>query len=90
MSAAEFIKKFGWGAAKDLASRSKTSIGYLSVDHHELDQSELQRYVDAYEFVQSYGGTDESKTFLKSEYRKISTPTTYNNLKQAIKLVEEI
>ena len=83
MTVIEFIKKYGWEHSKDVSN------GWIT-NYENIVLNELKSYIEAYELVQSYGGTDKSKTFLKSEYRKISTPTTYNNLKQAIKLVEEI
>ena len=91
MSATEFIKEFGWEESIRIYNNLREIVNQTPYKHSLEDFSlELKPYIEAYELVQSYGGTDKSKKFLKSEYRKISTPTTYNNLKQAIKLVEEI
>ena len=91
MTVIEFIKEFGWEESIRIYNNLREVVNQTPYKHSLEDFSiELKLYVEAYELVKAYGGTDKSKTFLKSEYRKISTPTTYNNLKQAIKLVEEI
>ena len=67
MTVIEFIKKYGWEHSKDVSN------GWIT-NYENIVLNELKSYIEAYELVQAYGGTDKSKTFLKSEYRKISTP----------------
>ena len=52
MNAIEFVKKFGIIVAKDLAYRDNTSIGYLSVEHHNLNQEELKQIVEAFDLIE--------------------------------------
>lgn len=51
MNAIEFVRKHGTGAARDLANREKTSVGYLSVEHYGLGQDELKEIVAAFEII---------------------------------------
>lgn len=64
MNAVEFVKKFGWDVSKDLANRDKTSVGYLSVEHHDVCQDDLKRLVESYELVEKFGGLDKSKNYI--------------------------
>lgn len=89
MKAVEFVKKYGIDRAKDLSCRGKTSIGYLSVEHHNLNQDDLKQIVDAFELVEKVGGLDNAKTFDESCMYCIEHLTTLGNLKQAINLVEQ-
>ena len=82
MKAIEFIKKFGWGYAKERLDYCKNArlVGM------EID---LKRYVDAYELVQNRGGLDEAKDHtmvlaLIEEYEQLK------QLQKAITLVEEV
>ena len=86
MSAIEFVKKFGVTVASDLAYRDKTSIGYLSVEHHNLNQDDLKQIVEAFDEVSKYGGLNEAKDLHYDEFR---SDTSYNKLQKAIILVEQ-
>lgn len=90
MNAIEYVKKYGVKAARDLASRSKTSIGYLSVEHHGVNQGDLQEIVEAFELVKKHGGLDNAKydaKYLFSNWGH-SSPMELR-LKHAINLVEQ-
>lgn len=62
MNAVEFIRKFGWDHTKYLLEDTELSefaihsncAGKYSMD--TVSVSDLKRYVDAYELVESYGG----------------------------------
>ena len=101
MKAIEFIKKFGWTVTKDLSNMDNTSIGYLSVEHHGLNQQELKRYIDAYELVRKFGGIKRAKRILRKSYlswnNRVSVvwndnpfQCTIQQLEEAIALVEEV
>ncbi|MER1952436.1 MAG: hypothetical protein ABS863_00365 [Aerococcus urinaeequi] len=81
MNAVEFVKKFGIDKAKDLACRDKTSIGYLSIEHHNLNQEELKQIVDAWELVEKFGGLNESRKYVDNRILP--------ELSRAINLVEQ-
>lgn len=68
MKANEFVKKFGVNVAKDLAYRDKTSIGWLSVEHHNLNQDDLKRLVEAHELVMEHGSVERAKKYADSPY----------------------
>lgn len=70
MRAVEFIKKFGWDEAK---TRLENANG-LGVDmwlcgwgFHSKD---LQEYVDAYELVRPYMGSEDGQWFFIADYCK--------------------
>ena len=85
MKANEFVKKFGWDVAKDLAYRDKTSVGYLSVEHHDVCQDDLKRLVDSHELVKDMYGLAKAKEYAESSY---TAPEVRKALKQAIADVE--
>lgn len=98
MNAIEFVKKYGLDVAKDLSYRDKTSIGYLSVEHHSLNQDDLKQIVEAFELVERFGGFDKSNKMLKKAYdncssiisiRKIGFECSYSDLQEAINLLEQ-
>ena len=85
MNAIEFVKKFGIIVAKDLAYRDNTSIGYLSVEHHNLNQEELKKIVSAFEWVEKFGGLDG----FKDEYMsRIENNECVSGMDKTIELVE--
>ena len=65
MKANKFVKKYGWRVARDLAYRDKTSVGYLSVEHHDVCQDDLKHLIESYELVEEYGGLSEALEFIK-------------------------
>lgn len=85
MEASEFVKKFGLDVAKDLAYRDKTSVGYLSVEHHDVYQDDLKRLVKSHELVMDYYGLARAKEHAESKY---TAPELKVALKQAIADVE--
>lgn len=95
MNAVEFVKKFGIDKAKDLACRDKTSIGCLSIEHHNLNQEELKQIVDAFKLVEFIGG-DLDGAKLVYEFTKSSINISLKDgvvsvldLKKSINLVEQ-
>lgn len=95
MNAIEFVKKFGIDVAKDLAYRDKTSIGYLSVDHHQLNQDDLKQIVEAFELVEFIGGDlDGAKQVYEFTKNSINISlkdrvVSVLKLKKSINLVEQ-
>lgn len=89
MNAVEFVKKYGWDTAKDLANRDKTSVGYLSVEHHDICQDDLKRLVEYYELVEQFGGIEECKKIIASMRPAVYELTKGDELKQAIVDVEK-
>lgn len=85
MRANEFVKKFGLDVAKDLAYIDKTSVGYLSVEHHDVCQDDLKRLVESHELVNDYYGLARAKEHAESNY---TAPELKAALKQAIADVE--
>lgn len=69
MNANEFVKKYGLAVAIDLSKRDVTSVGYLSIEHHELDQKELKHLVESHELVESFGGLDHAKQFYRENLK---------------------
>lgn len=86
MNAIEFVKKHGIDKAKDLACRDKTSIGYLSIEHHNLNQEELKQIVDAFDCVMEHGSVEHAKKYAESDY---TAPEVKQFLLKAINLVEK-
>ena len=90
MKANEFVKKFGWEAAKHIDYED-------SVILVDLDYNDLKRLVESYELVESRGGLDAAKHELillqkhlnnTFGYVTIITSEKIENLKQAIADVE--
>ena len=77
MKAVDFIRKFGWGKAKGIVSLMKDGV---------INYDDLKTLVDAYELVQSYGGLYHAK----ENYKGRPFGENWNDLKQAIALVEEV
>lgn len=86
MNAIEFVKKYGLDVAKDLSYRDKTSIGYLSVEHHSLNQDDLKQIVEAFELVMEHGSVEHAKKYAESDY---TAPEVKEFLLNAINLVEQ-
>lgn len=80
MKASEFIKKYGWDYA--IHAGSEDAPLYIN-----LDYKDLEKYINAYELVESYGGIDEAPYEV---YLETGDDCYYNKeLEEAIKLVEE-
>ena len=82
MTAAEFIKMFGWEHGKDVSN------GWIT-NYENIDLNELKSYIEAYELVQSYGGVGEANKLLWNP-EITHTKELVATLEKAIKLVEEI
>ena len=86
MKANEFVKKFGWDAAKHKADELKIieSMG----DKLSFEDENLKRLVESHELVESYGSLSNAKTELKklSILRWIDPKT--ERLREAIADVE--
>lgn len=79
MKANEFVKKFGWNAAKYKADELKIFNGLGG--ELSIEDTNLIRLVRSHEIVQSFGGLQDAKTVSKmGKY--------YKYLKQAIADVE--
>lgn len=80
MKASEFIKKYGWDYA--IHAGSEDDPLYIN-----LDYKDLEKYVSAYNLVESYGGIDEAPYEV---YLETGDDCYYNKeLEESIKLVEE-
>lgn len=91
MSAIEFVQKHGVDVARDLATRGKTSIGYLSVEHHGLNQAELQEIVNAHELEGKHGGLEKANNLICGAFHgsNFEIPDGHEELSIAIDLVEQ-
>ena len=94
MKAIEFIKKFGWSAAISFVE-DNISAGDV-YDHNmdkyiytETDWSDLKKYTDAYELVQSYGGLVESKRAVELKSGLVNLEG-WDSIERAIAIVEEV
>jgi len=91
MKANEFIKKFGWDAVINELKNTQDSVIVMWLGSQSNDYAlvnDLKRLVESHEFVESYGGLFEAKTYADSEYRSLSAPQITKRLKQAIADVE--
>lgn len=55
-----------------------------------VNMADLKRLVESLDLVERYGGIVKSKEYLKSEYRKLSSPITWARLDNAIRDHESI
>lgn len=104
MKAVEFIRKFGWDSAISVVfNRNLSATSYrvginsisvlggiygqarVSTDSNTVLIAELKKYTDAYGLVQHYGGLKGVGDYLKN-----LRLDSYDELKQAISLVEEV
>lgn len=83
MKANEFVKKFGWYAAKHKADELKIieSMG----DKLSIEDNNLIRLVKSHELVMDYYGLTKAKEHAESNY---TAPELKATLKQAIADVE--
>lgn len=84
MKASEFIKKCGWDCA--IHAGSEDSPLYIN-----LDYKDLEKYVSAYELVESYGGLGKANKLIDGSYidSNHDIPRGHEELSMAIQLVEE-
>lgn len=84
MKASEFIKKYGWDYA--IHAGSEDAPLYIN-----LDYKDLQKYVDAYILVESYGGLGKANKLIIGSYidSNHDIPRGHEELSMAIQLVEE-
>ena len=98
MRANEFVKKFGWGWAKDVVNNQPKTDAQIFNPYNQKYSSSynikkgvsvawLERIVESHELVEKVGGLALAKIELKSvDYN--SEKDFYENLKQAIADVE--
>ena len=78
MNAVEFVKKFGWDAAKKVLN----TIENLS----DIDKEDFERLVESWELIQSKGGLENAK---EDELWANELGIGYKGLAQAIRDVEK-
>jgi len=92
MEANEFIKKYGFDKAKDILDSIKIEISFdgrvcdpcfITEEGEYVSCSELQPFVKSYELVDSIGGLQFAKNFIKQ-----TGSTVDNMLERAIADVE--
>lgn len=84
MKANEFIKKNGLEAAKKILSMRGGFRGFITLtDGSSLHSDELQKLVESHELVESIGGIEFAKNFIK-----VTGSTLNNTLEKAIADVE--
>ena len=86
MNAIEFVKKFGWGEAKSALGHACGSLDHVAYNGYGILISDLKQIVDAWELVERFGGVIEAK---KVHYDEFRGDINWNNLQQAINLVEQ-
>ena len=82
MKAFEFIRKFGWDNSIGVVANCEK---YHPV--YQLPVDDLRKYTDAYKLVQKFGGLKEAQRLHYDEFR---SDKSYNEIQQAITLVEEV
>ena len=83
MNAIEFVKKFGLGKAKGVVA--VMSDGVINYDGESVNYSELKQIVEAFEWVEKFGGLDG----FKDEYMsRIENKECVSGMSNAIELVE--
>ena len=83
MKANEFVKKFGWDAAKYKADELKIFKGLGG--ELSIEDAHLMRIVESHELVMDYYGLTRAKEHAESKY---AAPELKDALKQAILDVE--
>ena len=96
MKAIEFIRKFGWENAVKCVNGLEFKVSFKGIEFDPAIQidgeittsvSRLKTYVDAYELVHKHGGINEAIEATGTSY---ISPSDWDDLNQAITLVEEI
>lgn len=82
MKATEFVEKYGWDYAKHILTNDAPLV-------MDLNYTDLQTLVNAYEFVSAHRSIEVAKKYcdLHDTYE---TSNHYNNLRAKIKLVESV
>ena len=99
MRANEFVKKFGWGWAKDVVNNQPKTDAQIFNPYNQKYSSSynikkgvsvawLKRIVESHELVEKVGGLENAKTFDKDCMYCITHLTDLDSLKQAIFDVE--
>ena len=83
MKANEFVKEFGWGAAKYKADELKIFKGLGG--ELSIEDAHLMRLVESWELVREHGSIERAKYYAQSPY---TAPEVSERLNQAIADVE--
>ena len=86
MKAVDFVKMVGWDFAMSFSNKGEQLIEARPYEIGRGFIDDLKTLVDAYELVQSYGGLYHAK----ENYKGRPFGENWNDLKQAIALVEEV
>lgn len=89
MNAVEFVKKHGWEEAKKFLNLPSYTIDQLLMLQSGLRCNELQKLVDSWELVESWGGLEDAKLYDLSPCEKKPESAGYK-LKKAIRDVERV
>ena len=89
MNAKEFVKKYGWAESKRIVSVCPIDMNYRHLNVCHVLVADLKTLVDAYELVRKHGDLKMAKHYLNNGYC-LSADHTWDELKQAIKLVESV
>lgn len=89
MNAVEFVKKHGWEEAKKFLNLPSYTIDQLLMLQSGLRCNELQKLVDSWELVESWGGLEDAKLYDLSPCEKKPESAGYK-LKKAIADVERV
>ncbi|ENV18764.1 MULTISPECIES: hypothetical protein [Acinetobacter] len=89
MNAVEFVKKHGWEEAKKFLNLPSYTIDQLLMLQSGLRCNELQKLVDSWELVESWGGLEDAKLYDLSPCEKKPESAGYK-LKKAITDVERV
>ena len=99
MRANEFVKKFGWGWAKDVVNNQPKTDAQIFNPYNQKYSSSynikkgvsvawLKRLVESHELVKCYGGYDLAKNVMQITPLRKSSYDLIEKLKQAIADVE--
>jgi len=89
MNAVEFVKKHGWEEAKKFLNLPSYTIDQLLMLQSGLRCNELQKLVDSWELVESWGKLEDAKLYDLSPCEKKPESAGYK-LKKAITDVERV
>ena len=84
MKAIEFVKKFGWGWAKDVVNNQPKTDAQIFNPYNQKYSSSynikkgvsvawLKRIVESHELVSNFGGLKRAKRILKKAYTSFNT-----------------
>ena len=86
MKAVDFIRKFGWDKTIHVINTDFLTNGE-QLQLAGVIVNDLKKYTDAYKLVQKFGGLKEAQRLHYDEFR---SDKSYNEIQQAITLVEEV